>query len=224
MPPLTQQTRLGISESTSNTPLEEDGDSQYVTVDAFKVMMQELQSLKSLIGDRNTNIELMLSEDTRSSGIASDYNNVPNNGMTKSIYDNIPQYNGDGDIQKLLDFVDKVDDYLAIMDTTPMMEITLITTKLIGIASLLWRHHKRIHDANSPNRITNWKGLRQLLMQNKVTKEQERHVLSQLDMLKQRDSIQKYTTEFERYTMQLINLSLTIEMHYYLKGLKIEIR
>ena len=97
--------------------------------------------------------------------------------MTKSIYDNIPQYNGDGDIQKLLDFVDKVDDYLAIMDTTPTMEITLITTKLIGIASLLWRHHKHIHDANSPNHITTWKGLRQLLMQNKVTKEQEQYVL-----------------------------------------------
>ena len=43
-------------------------------------------------------------------------------------------------------------------------------------------------------------------------------------MLKQKESVQKYTTEFERYTMQLTNLPLTIEMHYYLKGLKVEIR
>jgi hypothetical protein len=61
-------------------------------------------------------------------------------------------------------------------------------------------------------------------MQNKVTKEQEWYVLLQLDMLKQKDSVQKYTMEFERYTMQLLELPLTIEMHYYLKGLKVEIR
>src|ERR1700716_4007797 len=61
-------------------------------------------------------------------------------------------------------------------------------------------------------------------MQNKVTKEQERYVLSQLDSLKQKDSIQKYTNKFEHYTMQLIDLPLTIEMHYYIKGLKVEIR
>ena len=42
-------------------------------------------------------------------------------------------------------------------------------------------------------------------------------------MLKQKDSVQKYTMEFERYTMQLLELPLTIEIHYYLKGLKVEI-
>ena len=224
MPPLTRRAHSGISGLTDNTPQDEEAeDSQYVTLDAFKEMMHEIQSLKSLINDKNMNVALTSSEDTRSSGTVSDYCNNTN-GMVKSIYDNIPQYNGDGDIQKLLDFTDKVDDYLAIADTTPKMEITLITTKLIGIASLLWRHHKCMYDVDSPHHIMDWKGLRQLLMQNKVTKEQERYVLSQLDMLKQRDSIQKYTTEFERYTMQLINLSLTIEMHYYLKGLKVEIR
>ena len=61
-------------------------------------------------------------------------------------------------------------------------------------------------------------------MQNKVTKEHERYILSQLDILKQKESVQKYNTEFKRYTMQLLDLPLTIEMHYYLKGLKVEIR
>ena len=198
MPPLTYNGRLGISETPQDV---EDVESQYVTLDAYRDMLQEVQSLKSILQDRNnTNVHLTQSEDTGSSRTASDYYNT-NSGILKSIYDNIPQYSGDGDIQKLLDFVDKVDDYLNIADTTPTMEITLITMKLIGIASLLWRHHKRLFDANSPHRITNWKGLRQLLMQNKVTKEQERYVLSQLDMLKQKDSVQKYTMEFERYTM-----------------------
>ena len=103
------------------------------------------------------------------------------------------------------------------------MEIPLITMKLIGTASLLWRHHKRLHDAKSPHHIWTWNGLHQLLMQNKITKEHERHILSQLDILRQKDSVQKYNIEFERYTMQLLDLPLTIEMHYYLKGLKIEI-
>ena len=60
-------------------------------------------------------------------------------------------------------------------------------------------------------------------MQNKITKEQECYVLLQLDSLKQKDSVQKYTNEFERYTMQILDMPLTIEMHYYLKGLRIEI-
>ena len=96
-----------------------------------------------------------------------------NHGMVKSIYDNIPQYSGDGDIQKLLDFIDKVDNYLAIVDAMPMMEIALTTMKLTGTVSLLWRHHKHIYNASSPNHIQTWRGLCELLMQNKITKEQE---------------------------------------------------
>ena len=75
------------------------------------------------------------------------------NGIIKSIYDNIPQYSGDGDIQTLLDFTDKVDNYLTIEDNMSDMEIPLITMKLMGTASLLWRHHKCIYNATSPHRI-----------------------------------------------------------------------
>ena len=60
-------------------------------------------------------------------------------------------------------------------------------------------------------------------MQNKVTKEHERYILSQLNILKQKESVQKYNTEFKWYTMQLLDLPLTIEIHYYLKGLKAKI-
>ena len=48
-------------------------------------------------------------------------------------------------------------------------------------------------------------------------------MLSQLDSLKQKDSIQKYINEFKYYTMQFVDLPLIIEIHYYLKGLKVEI-
>ena len=167
--------------------------------------------------DIQSNLNIVESDDYNS-----DRDNI-NNGIDKSIYNNIPQYSGDRDIQTLLDFIHKVDSYLTITDTIPSMEIALITMKLIGTASLLWRHHKRIYDMSSPHCIKTWKGLHHLLMQNKVTKEYEQYVLSQLDTLKQKDSVQKYTSDFECYTMQLIDLLLTIEMYYYLKGLKVEI-
>ena len=80
-----------------------------------------------------------------------------NSGMVKSIYDNIIQYSGNRDIQTLLNFADKVDGYLAIKDTMPSMEIALIMMKLMGTASLLWRHHKYIYDMSSPHCIKTWK-------------------------------------------------------------------
>ena len=89
--------------------------------------------LKFLIQDQQNKVSV--SEESRSSSIVSD--NRSNNGMVKSVYDNIPRYDGEGDIQKLLNFIDKVEDYLAIADTMLMMEITLITMKLISTASLL---------------------------------------------------------------------------------------
>ena len=163
MPCLTHQARERISEQ-DNDNTSETIDTQYVTIEAFNMMLQEIQSLKSLIQtvnhDQSDNDELIaVSEDTRSSSnTVSHYSST--NALVKSIYDNIPQYSGDGDIQRLLDFVDKVDDYLAIADiSTPTMEIALITVKLMGTASLLWRHHKWMNGTSSPYHIEDWKGL-----------------------------------------------------------------
>jgi hypothetical protein len=226
------------SQQPNPTPIPTEND-RYVTIEAFNALLQELGALRSIVqgngqgqGQTVNNDGANVSNDTLSNSSPNDTSSSSStvvsdfgNGIIKSIYDNIPQYSGDGDIQKLLDFSDKVDDYLAIANhNSPTVETTLITMKLTGTASLMWRHHKRLHDASSPNRIQTWKGLRELLMQNKVTKEQERYILTQLDSHKQKDSVQRYTNEFERYTMQLIDLPLTIEMHYYLKGLKVEIR
>ena len=225
MPP---QTRQSTSEMRNDSSLSSvQMDNQYVTLEAFNAMVNEMRSLQSLIREQNSGEPNVLNEvpDDSDATSSSTYSNSNvHNGILRSVYDNIPQYSGDRDIQTLLDFVDKVDDYLVITDNTSTMEIPLITMKLTGTASVLWRHHKRIHDASSPHRIQTWNELRKLLMQNKVTKEHERYILSQLDILKQKESVQKYNNDFERYTMQLLSLPLTIEMHYYLKGLKVEIR
>ena len=75
------------------------------------------------------------SDSTSTSNIAiSDHNY---NGMVKSIYESIPQYSRDRDIQKLLDFIDKIDKYLSIANTMLIILIALIIVKLMGIASLL---------------------------------------------------------------------------------------
>ena len=91
----------------------------------------------------------------------------------QTIYKAIPKYDREGDIQKLLDFADKLDDYVNMVDMVPMMMVTMIMMKLTGTASLLWRHHKKSVDVSSPFRIKDWKGLHDLLFRCKVTEEHE---------------------------------------------------
>ena len=63
-----------------------------------------------------------------------------------------------------------------------------------------------------------------MLLEYKVTDEHERQILTQLDMIQQKSTIQEYNVTFEKLTMQIAEMPLRIEMHYYLKGLKKELR
>ena len=132
---VTRQNQSRISEGSPSIVM----DDRYVTKEAFNAMIQEMQSMKSLLQDQAVTRELTTTSDdsdsvSTSNMAISDHNH---NRMVMSIYESIPQYNGDGDIQKLLDFVDKVNDYLSIADIMPIMPIVLITVKLTGTASLL---------------------------------------------------------------------------------------
>src|SRR5277367_5064405 len=93
----------------------------------------------------------------------------------------IPKYDSEGDIQWLLDFAHQVEDYIDAVDMSSMLLITMITTKLTGTASLMWRHHKKNNDQGSPSHIKSWKGLKELLFRTKITEEHEGSVLSQID-------------------------------------------
>ena len=145
-------------------------------------------------------------------------------GIIRNIYDCIQRYDGEGDIQKLYDFIDKVDSYMRIAKIDDNITIDLITIKLIGNASLWWRHHKQTVSMDSLERIKTWKQLKDMLLKHKITDEHERQTLTQLDILQQKNSIREYNIAFEKLTMQILELPLKIEMHYYLKGLKKEIR
>src|ERR1035441_5612848 len=59
--------------------------------------------------------------------------------LQKSLYDLIPKYDGEGNIQSLLEFTDKIESFLEIAELIPTLEITTITAKLTGKANLIWR-------------------------------------------------------------------------------------
>ena len=122
-----------------------------------------------------------------------------------------------------MDFADKVDDYVNMVEMVPTTMVTMITTKLTGTVSLLWRHHKKNVDVSSPLRIRDWKGLHDLLFRCKVTEEHERQVLAQLDTIQQKGSVKEYNIAFDKLTMQMSDLPERFEKHYYLKGLRKEI-
>src|SRR5579871_1280611 len=104
------------------------------------------------------------------------------------------------------------------------IELDIVTVKLTRTASLWWRYHKKTYNMNSVNRIRIWKQLRDILLQYKVIDEYERQILSQLDIIQQKSTVQEYNITFEKLTMQISDLPLKVEMHYYLKGLKQELR
>ena len=74
-------------------------------------------------------------EDRKSPSVISDTTKYMDS-VTKNLYENIPKYDGESDIQKLLDFIDKVDDYLEIARLDPNLELKLIPAKFSGQASL----------------------------------------------------------------------------------------
>jgi transposase InsO family protein len=221
MPRATRPTQGQNSEEQDSSSTTNDTQ---VSTEVLNAIMEELRSLRSEVREVQIRDQSVVEESIIVSEGGSTHTDSNSHTVIHDLYTSIPRYDGEGDIHKLLDFTDKVDDYLAVADATPAMELTIVGMKLSGIASQMWRHHKRTCDPTSPNRIRTWKELRTLFMKKKVTREQTRYMLAQLDMLKQKGSVQQYTNDFERYTMQILELPLEIEMHYYTRGLKVEIR
>ena len=50
--------------------------------------------------------------------------------ISKYLYENIPRYDGEGDVEKLLDFIDKADDYLEVANLEPEIAVKIISGKL----------------------------------------------------------------------------------------------
>src|SRR5579871_1000833 len=59
--------------------------------------------------------------------------------ILQNLYNSIPKYDGEGDIQKLYDFIDKVESYLNMTRLDTDIELDIVTVKLTGTSSLWWR-------------------------------------------------------------------------------------
>ena len=60
---------------------------------------------------------------------------IHQSNMIKSLYDTVPNYNRD--VQKLMEFIDKVETYFEIMDLEPEQQLQAASLKLSGTAALL---------------------------------------------------------------------------------------
>src|SRR5579871_843758 len=132
------------------------------------------------------------------------------------MYNAVLRYDEDGDIQKLLEFIDKMESYFKMIELTPSSQIQVAILKLTGTANLLWHYHKQIYNRESANRIKTWDGLKNLLKRNKITNEHERQVLIQLQKIQQTGTVRDYNIAFDKLMMQISELSFQVEMHFYL--------
>src|SRR5215471_11824478 len=56
--------------------------------------------------------------------------------ILQNLYNSIPKYDREGDIQKLYDFIDKVESYLNVTRLDTDIELDIVTVKLTGTANL----------------------------------------------------------------------------------------
>ena len=63
-----------------------------------------------------------------------------------------------------------------------------------------------------------------MLLQYKVIDEYKKQILLQLDIIQQKSIVQEYNITFEKLTIQTSDLPLKVEIHYYLKRLKQQLR
>jgi hypothetical protein len=132
------------------------GQSQSMSMEVMQNMlleiyeyMQELQQNKdvgTIKGKVNENEQIVVSgtplvilDNDEGSVISAGSSKamIHENNLVKSSYDGIPNYNGDGDVQKLFDFILKVEMYFRMAEISPAIQLNAVIMKLTGSASLL---------------------------------------------------------------------------------------
>ena len=213
--------------SESNNDIEED--TQVVTMSMLRdlLLMMKPAEKKDKKGKKKvtfTNSDTD-TNDTSDSMSSSKKTILAEQNLSNHLFHEVPKYDGESDIQKLMEFIDKIENYFEMVEFSPLVELKAASSKLIGTAGLLWRHHKSVYpNREDVGRIKTWSQLKDMLLKNKITAEHERYILGQLDIIQQKGNVMEYNNEFNKLTMQLTQLPSSIEIHYYLKGLKKEIR
>ena len=68
----------------------------------------------------------------------------------------IPKYDGTGGAVKFRNFVEKIESYFDIAGLSPLMELAVAKSKLIGDAHIFWLSHINCFANDRPERITTW--------------------------------------------------------------------
>lgn len=143
----------------------------------------------------------------------------------KTMSSQLPQYDGKGTIQRLLEFVEKMDSYFDIAELPPITELNIAVTRLTGTANLFWREHKSKFPKDTKGRFRTWKELKEGLMKFFAPPDNERMVFEKLRYLNQgKLSVSDYVENFTYLTMQLPGLREQDAINFFLSGLRQDIR
>ena len=168
---ITRQTR---SQSEAELEHQDDDDDEREPIEAGpgqdeseseSEMKREIRQLKERLD------ELTKVSEQHSRSVSPAFTNISNasnasydistSEVTKELIRLIPRYDGNGGIQKLLEFVDNFEVFAASTKPTPETELTLATAKLTGDAKMWWREHRKMTEMNSSERIRTWDELQQ---------------------------------------------------------------
>ncbi|KAJ3276911.1 hypothetical protein HK104_003598 [Borealophlyctis nickersoniae] len=143
--------------------------------------------------------------------------------VSKSMLAAIPKYDGQGNAQKLYEYIQHVEEYLDLTELPAREQFFIGTHKLTGAARMMFRSHQSL--ASAADKVRDWEGVKRLLLQRFTTKEQQLLVRQQLLHIKQTGTVTDYTHHFDTLLMQLPQRDT--EENYitlYLEGLKEEVR
>src|SRR5262249_9490920 len=127
-------------------------------------------------------------------------------------------------IQKLLEFIDNFEDFIASAELSPSRGLALATAKLTGDAKMWWREHREKTPVDSTNRIYTWEELKRELMRTFAPAENAEIVREKLRNIQQEGTVCEYNAGFRRLTMQLTDLGFAEAKFAYLRGLNPHIR
>ena len=143
---------------------------------------------------------------------------ISKNDFTKELYQIIPMFTGSGDTSTLLEFVDKWDSYITMVNLDYETIIKIFPLKLTGGAMNWWRSLK----AEIP---PSWISLKEQLKKEFISPNHEDEIRTLLQQLQQGNmTVKDYIQKFNKYRIQLTSLGKEEEKSYFMNGLKDDIR
>jgi Retrotransposon gag protein len=144
--------------------------------------------------------------------------------LTKHLMQLIPKYDGSGDAQSLMEFIEAFEEYIEYDKMSPEDELALAVGKLGGDAKIWWRDHRMTTANDESKQITYWEALKKALVETYAPPENSDAIRDKLRNLRQTGTVKEYNAAFRRLTMQLTDLYYPEARYTYLYGLSPRLR